>query len=57
MIAQHPDTAQIHRARAAQAAAPVVGHLGDGLGCARQGARQAVLDAAMDHALAGQRLP
>lgn len=56
MLAQHPRPAQIQVAGATEAAAPVTGHGGNGFGSAGERTGQAVLDAAVDHALAGDAL-
>src|SRR5690606_21917338 len=47
---------QIQVTLAPQAGPPVVGHFGDGLRRAGEGAPQGILDAAVDHPLAGQGL-
>jgi len=56
VLAQHPRPAQVQVAGAVQAAAPVLGHGGNGFGCAGERPGQTVLDATVDHALAGNGL-
>ncbi len=55
-LAEHPQATEIHRALALDGLAPAVGHAGDGLGFAGEGAAQGVFQAAVDNALAGQGL-
>src|SRR5690606_17290617 len=56
VVAEDARPPQIQVPLAPQAGPPVVGHLGDGLRRTGEGAPQGVLDAAVDHPLAGQGL-
>jgi hypothetical protein len=56
VIAENAGVAQIDIAFAAQAGAPVFGHLGDGFRSAGECTRKGIFHAAVDHALGGEGL-